>query len=54
MTTLLRVDLTAGSTEEQVSLRSVVKIRVDATDQVGSSEGGYALDGEWNGKEVDD
>ena len=46
LTKLLKVNISAGSSGNDVSLRSVVKIRADVTDQVELNDGAYRLDGE--------
>jgi len=47
MTRLLKVNISAGASGNEVSLRSVVKIRADVTDQVEEDDGEYELEGEW-------
>ena len=46
MTRLLKVNISAGTSDDEVALRSVVKIRADVTDQVQLDDGEYELDGE--------
>ena len=43
---LLKVNISAGASGNEVSLRSVVKIRADVTDEVEVHGGEYELDGE--------
>lgn len=46
MTRLLKINISSGAAGNEVALRSVVKIRADATDQVSMVGGAYFLDGE--------